>query len=53
MQIILKPEFMERMVEELMVDEGVLVGMMGYNSFPILKVEEKEVLVGDTGAMID
>jgi RimJ/RimL family protein N-acetyltransferase len=53
LQIILKPELTELVVEELMLREGVLIGMTGFNSFPVEKVGEKEVLVGDTGAMID
>jgi RimJ/RimL family protein N-acetyltransferase len=55
-QIILKPEFTDNIVQDLMVEEGVMIGMTGFNSFPkspSLNDPSKEVLVGDTGAMID
>lgn len=56
MEILLKPEFTDHVVEDLKVEDGVLIGMTGFNSFPnslSLSDPSKEVLVGDTGAMID
>lgn len=35
--------------EELRVHDGILIGMSGFNSFPV----EDGVLVGDTGVLID
>ena len=53
MQIILKPELADHVVDDLVVEDGVLIGMTGFNSFPKETLGDKEVLVGDTGAMID
>jgi len=48
--VILKPgqEFPAE-AEDLRVEDGILIGMSGFNSF----VVEEGVLVGDTGALID
>jgi RimJ/RimL family protein N-acetyltransferase len=43
-------------VEHLKVDDGYLIGMTGFNSFPREKWlvgKDEEVLVGDTGVLID
>ena len=54
MQVILKPELAEHVVDDLVVEDGILIGMTGFNSFSLGKdVEGNEALVGDTGAMID
>jgi RimJ/RimL family protein N-acetyltransferase len=54
MQILLKPERTEHVVDDLLVEDGLMVGMTGFNAFPTLTLPtEKEVIVGDTGAMID
>lgn len=48
--VILKPgEECPTEAEELRVEDGILIGMSGFNSFPV----EEGVLVGDTGALID
>jgi RimJ/RimL family protein N-acetyltransferase len=53
MQVILKPEFTEHVVEDLLVSDGVLIGMTGFNCFPFVDLEGKKLLTGDIGAMID
>ncbi|KAG0647884.1 hypothetical protein D0Z07_6074 [Hyphodiscus hymeniophilus] len=57
MQILLKPIFTDHIVEELLVEDGVMIGMTGFNSFPTATLKtgtkEMDVIVGDTGAMID
>lgn len=56
MQILLKPEFTMNVVNELLLEDGVMIGMTGFNSFPkapSLSDPSKEVIVGDTGAMVD
>jgi RimJ/RimL family protein N-acetyltransferase len=43
-------------VEHLKVDDGYLIGMTGFNSFPReewLVGKDEEILVGDTGVLID
>jgi RimJ/RimL family protein N-acetyltransferase len=55
--IILKPDQnIPEGVEHLKVDDGYLIGMTGFNSFPRekwLTGKDEEVLVGDTGVLID
>ena len=59
MQILLKPQFTDQMVSDLCVEDGVMIGMTGFNAFPVKELGNAEgegkqaVLVGDTGAMID
>ena len=56
MVIVLKANSNIRKVDQLVVDDGILIGMTGFNSFPTApssSVPGKVALVGDTGAMID
>ena len=54
MVIILKPDQpAPDTAEVLKVHDGWLIGMSGYNSFPMKPVNGIDVYVGDTGALVD
>jgi RimJ/RimL family protein N-acetyltransferase len=55
--IVLKPDqHIPEGVEYLKIDDGYLIGMTGFNSFPRekwLEGRDEEVLVGDMGVLVD
>ena len=56
--VILKPELVpeqeRKYVKRLKIEDGYLMGMTGFNSFPIETDENgREIVVGDTGVLID
>lgn len=54
MVIILKPDQAALDTAELLrVNDGWLIGMSGYNSFPIKPIDGVDGYVGDIGALVD
>jgi RimJ/RimL family protein N-acetyltransferase len=56
MVIVLKPASEVLKLDQLTVDDGILIGMTGFNSYPTtpsLSNPGKSVLVGDIGALVD
>ncbi|PVH76099.1 hypothetical protein DL98DRAFT_657691 [Cadophora sp. DSE1049] len=53
MVIILKPDQTPDSAEVLKVHDGWLIGMSGYNSFPVKPINGVDLHVGDIGALID